>query len=169
MTTLISQSHERAGTDLARISPSRITVARLRSQWKMANPDNRPLLVHADNTTKFVAAAGNSATGIRGAFPNVVRKKGAATIQSVNATNQLQIGLGLFSPASPTSDARQTPPPGEWLLLHFYEGENQELRAPPTVPTKSLTAPFRLGHVVRNSHLRISPTLTLPLMHFERI
>lgn len=30
MTTLISQSHERAGTDLARISPSRITVARLR-------------------------------------------------------------------------------------------------------------------------------------------
>jgi len=45
-------------------------------KWKMANPDNRPLLVHADNTTKFVAAAGNSATGIRGAYPNVARKKG---------------------------------------------------------------------------------------------
>lgn len=30
MTTLISQSHERTGTDLTRISPSRITVARLR-------------------------------------------------------------------------------------------------------------------------------------------
>ena len=98
-------------------------------QWKMANPDNRPLLVHADNTTRFVAAAGNSATGIRGAFPNVARKKGAATIQSVNATNQLQIGLGLFSPASSTSDARHTPPPGEWLLLYFYDGENQELRS----------------------------------------
>ena len=62
-------------------------------------------------------------------IPTLREKKGAATSQSVNATNQLQIGLGLFSPASLPSDAGHTPPPGEWLLLYFYDGQNQELRS----------------------------------------
>lgn len=98
-------------------------------RWKMANTDNRPLLVHANHLTKFVAAAGNAATGIRDAIPDVARRKGAATIGSVNASNQLQINLGLFSPTLPSPDARHTPPPGEWLLLYFYDEENRELRS----------------------------------------
>ena len=99
------------------------------NNWKMANPDNRPLLVHVDNQMKFVAAAGNSATGLRNAAPGLARRKGVSTIQSVNASNQLQIGLGPFTPASRTPDARHTPPPGEWLLLYFYDEEHEELRS----------------------------------------
>ena len=53
----------------------------------MANIDNRPLLVHANHLTKFVAAAGNAATGIRDAIPDVAGRMGAATIGSVNASN----------------------------------------------------------------------------------
>lgn len=99
------------------------------NNWKIANPDNRPLLVHVDKQTKFVAAAGNSATGLREAAPGLARRKGVSTIQSVNASNQLQIGLGSFTPASHTPDARHTPPPGEWLLLYFYDEEHEELRS----------------------------------------
>ena len=90
----------------------------------MANPDNRPLLVHVDNQMKFVAAAGNSATGLREAAPGLARGKGVSTIQSVNASNQLQIGLGVFTPAAHSTDARHTPPPGEWLFLYFYDEEH---------------------------------------------
>lgn len=79
------------------------------NNWKIANPDNRPLLVHVDNQTSFVAAAGNSATGLREATPGLARRKGISTIQSVNASNQLQIGLGVFTSAAHSSDARHTP------------------------------------------------------------
>ena len=99
------------------------------NKWKLANPDNRPLLVHVDNQTKFVAAAGNSATGLRNAAPELARRKGVSTIQSVNASNQLQIELGAFTLATHSPDARRTPPPGEWLLLYFYDEEHQELRS----------------------------------------
>lgn len=99
------------------------------NNWKMANPDNRPLLVHVDNQTKFVAAAGSSATGLLEAAPGLARRKGVSTIQSVNASNQLQIELGAFSPATHSPDAHHTPPPGEWLLLYFYDEEHQELRS----------------------------------------
>ncbi|WP_232297773.1 hypothetical protein, partial [Corynebacterium jeddahense] len=97
-------------------------------KWEMANPENRPLIVHVENLTQFGAVAGNSATGLKNAVPDFARKKGVATIHSVNASNQLPLEWESLCSVALSADARNTPPEGEWFLLYFYDKENQQLR-----------------------------------------
>lgn len=97
-------------------------------QWSMDNPENRPLLVNTEQQIKFSAAAGNSATGLRIGSPDLARPKGKATIHSVNSYNNSAPLIGLFDLKLVSTSAAELPPPGEWLLLYFYDEPTQEFR-----------------------------------------
>lgn len=109
----------------------------LTGRWEMANPENRPLVVHVEHSIQFGAVAGDSATGLKDGVPDFARKKGVATIQSVNTSNQLPLEWeSLCSVAPPSADARNSPPEGEWFLLYFYDKENQHLRCEFSLATR---------------------------------
>lgn len=96
--------------------------------WTLDDTDNRPMLVNSEHQIRFVAAGGNSATGLTIDTPDVANTKGKATIDSVNAKNGLSSTDGLFDLEQVSTDATKLPPQGEWLLLYFHDEHTEELR-----------------------------------------
>ncbi len=108
------------------------TIAALRrgleptGEWRIANPKNRPLVIHEKTGVSMTAAGGNAATGTE-AMPNVARRKGQATRERY-APNQLELPIFLHS----AGDDDRDPGIGDWIFLYHLDkrGARGELSLP---------------------------------------
>ena len=115
------------------------TVASLREQlassgWVAINFGNYSVTVHDSLPFAINVASGDEATGVPGSSPNTRSKKGVNTSDAVLANSQ-QDWLAELLPekkqkAEPASREFTT-----WLLLHFIDSKQKEIRIELSLPT----------------------------------
>jgi hypothetical protein len=96
--------------------------------WRADHTSNFETTVHPANSHCVAIAAGTSGTGRRDELPPATRTpRGPATSRAVQRNQQLSLGVGTNVFAG-TGEQVADPERETWLLLHYFDRVNEEIR-----------------------------------------
>jgi hypothetical protein len=102
--------------------------------WTVDRPSNLELVAHPENRIAVGVAAGTSQTGIDdGLSPRTRTPKGSATETFVDRNQQLSFAVVDQDFAAVLGE---NPQRATWLLLHYYDATNNEIRIELSLPSE---------------------------------
>lgn len=104
--------------------------------WRADRIDNYETAAHPANSHCVAISSGSPDTGRVKGMPRTRNPKGKMTKRMVERNRQLQLGQGTDVFASTGEPANEDEDRETWLLLHYYDRENEEIRLELSCPSE---------------------------------